>query len=82
MSHHREAILSLARAVRAAETERIAAGQRTLSLYDEGLHERSDAAVAYLKAVKAADDCYERKVCAALDEYAAAVNDEEAQRSQ
>lgn len=66
----REAILTLARTVRSAETVRIADSKRALDLYDEALHSRSLKAVDYLKTVKAADDRYQEAVRDALEEYA------------
>lgn len=69
----REAILTLARTVRSAETVRIADSKRALDIYDEALHGRSLKAVEYLKTVKAADDRYQEAVRAALDEYAETV---------
>lgn len=65
-----EVILTLARAVRAAETARIAEGKRALGNYDEALHERSSKAVEYLKSVKHADDRYQSAISSALSDYA------------
>jgi hypothetical protein len=76
MGHHKAAILLLARTVRAAETDRIEDGRRALALYDEALHERSESAVAYLKAVKAADEKYQTRVRLALGDYATAIHGE------
>lgn len=65
-----EVILRLARAVRAAETARIAEGKRALDNYDDALHGRSSTAVEYLKSVKQADDRYQDAVSSALSDYA------------
>lgn len=63
----------MARAVRAAETARIADGAVALALYDDALHGRSLMAVEYLKSVKHADDRYQSAVSAALSDYADAI---------
>lgn len=65
-----EVVLTLARAVRAAETTRIADGKRALDRYDEALHGRLPTAADYLKSVKRADDRYQDAVGQALSEYA------------
>jgi hypothetical protein len=66
----RNAILRAARIIRAAETERAAAGKAALGSYDEALHDRVEMAVEYLRSVKRTDDSYDEAVSRALAGYA------------
>jgi hypothetical protein len=65
----REAMLTLARELRRALSERQEMLESVLDTYDEAVGNRGDHAAALVRAVQAADSAYEARVGEALKAY-------------